>query len=104
MIVVAMILVVVLGLILQPWWEGFTIKGLNLTVTNDTHHAITWKCGTGDRVMQPGATDVLRFAIQPEDTSGCDYANGVEMCLNEFKPYPSGHVTASYAISQWACK
>ncbi|MEN0085749.1 MAG: hypothetical protein AAGC66_13390 [Leifsonia sp.] len=103
-VVVAVILVLVLGLILQPWWESFTIRGLNLTITNDTHQAITWKCGIGERVMQPGETDVLRFSIEPEDSSGCDYANGVEMCLNEYKPYPSGHFTASYAISEWACK
>ncbi|WP_434317423.1 hypothetical protein [Leifsonia sp. P73] len=103
-IVLALVVLVVLALIGRPWIESMTIRGLNLTVTNDTHHAITWKCGTGDRSMQPGETDVLRFAIQPEDTSGCDYANNVEMCVNEYKPNPAMPVTASYAINEWACK
>lgn len=58
------------------------------------------ECGIGDRVTPPGETEVLRFAIAPEDSSGCDYANGAEMCLNEYKLYPSGHFTASYAISE----
>lgn len=102
-IVVGVAVLFVVSGVWQPWWDSITMPGVNETITNDTNHTITWKCGTGDRTMRPGETQTLRFALQPEDSSGCDYANDVEMCVNEFRPSPHQHLNASDIIREWAC-
>lgn len=88
---------------LQPWWDDVMGQGIDETITNDTGHAITWKCTEGNRTMQPGETEMLSFIASPEDFDGCNYADHTQMCLNEYQPDPGQHVTASYAIKEWAC-
>ena len=102
-IVIGAAAVVAVASTVQPWWDSAIGQGLDETITNDSGHAITWRCGDGTQVQQPGETEMLSFAISPEDFDGCNYADDIQMCLNEFQPEPGQHVTASYAIKEWAC-
>ncbi len=98
----AAVIVVVFWGSLRSLWDGATGQGIDETITNDTGHAITWKCTTGNRTMRPGETETLGFISSPEG-DGCNYADSTQMCLNEYQPEPRQYVTASYAIKEWAC-
>ncbi|MEN2742590.1 hypothetical protein ABCS02_32845 [Microbacterium sp. X-17] len=105
LVVVALMAAFIVGIgPVMTWSDAVTLPKIHERVTNDTSAAITWKCWGGDVTMKHGETASLSFATQPEDIGGCDYAGDVEMCVNEFFPASGQHVTASYAIREWACK